>query len=316
MGMTELRVGVVGLGPIGLEVVRAIVARRDLRLVSAADVSPALARRPLSELVPGAPDDVRVAGSLEAALADGRTEAIALTTSSRFSGVVADLETAVRQRVHVVSTCEELAAPAVDAQAWARLDDHARHADVTLLGTGVNPGFVMDRLPLQLAGACVSVTRVRVERVVDAALRRGPLRKKVGEGLTPEAFAAGVAERRLGHVGLRESALLLAHGLGWRLDGYDETIAPVVGDDGLCRGLRQEGVGRVAGQPRIELSLQMSVGAPAPHDRVVLEADPPIDVTIAGGTHGDRATVGTTVNALGRMRSAPRGLVTVADVFV
>ena len=60
----------------------------------------------------------------------------------------------------------------------------------------------------------------------------------------------------------------------------------------------------------------MYVGAPDPHDRVQLEADPPMDVTIAGGTQGDRATVGTTVNALARMRSAPRGLVTVADVFV
>jgi 4-hydroxy-tetrahydrodipicolinate reductase len=313
--MTELRVGVVGLGPIGLEVVRAIVARRELRLVAAVDVSPALARRSLAELVPGAPAEVRVEGSLDAALAAGRTEAIALTTGSRLAGVVADLETAVRRRVHVASTCEELAAPALDPQTWARLDDQARRADVTLLGTGVNPGFVMDRLPLQLAGACVSVARVRVERVVDAALRRVPLRKKVGEGLTPEAFAAGVAAGTLGHVGLRQSALLVAHGLGWKLDGYEETIDPVLGDDGRCLGLRQRGIGRVAGEPRIELSLQMSVGAPAPHDRVVLEADPPLDVTLAGGTHGDRATVGTTVNALCRMRSAPRGLVTVADVF-
>ena len=316
MGMSELRVGVVGLGPIGLEVVRAILTRRELRLVSAVDVSPALTGKSLAELVPGAPAEVRVEGSLDAALAAGHTEAIALTTSSRLAGIAADLETAVRRRVHVASTCEELAAPAVDPKLWARLDDQARHADVTLLGTGVNPGFVMDRLPLQLAGACVSVARVRVERVVDAALRRGPLRKKVGEGLTPEEFRAGVAARRLGHVGLRESALLLAHGLGWKLDGYDETIDPVVGDDGRCLGLRQHGVGHVGDEPRIELSLQMSVGAPAPHDRVVVDGDPPLDVTIVGGTHGDRATVGATVNALRRMRSAPRGLVTVADVFV
>src|ERR687891_572953 len=114
MGMAELRVGVVGLGPIGLEVVRAILTRRELRLVAAVDVSPSLAGKPLGEIVPGAPSDVIVAASL----------------------------------------------------------------DVTLLGTGVNPGFVMDRLPLQLAGACISVSRVRVDRVVDAAKRRGPLRKK------------------------------------------------------------------------------------------------------------------------------------------
>ncbi|MCA1664799.1 MAG: dihydrodipicolinate reductase, partial [Myxococcales bacterium] len=177
MGMAELRVGIVGLGPIGLEVARAILARRELKLVAAIDVSPELAGKRLDELLPGAPKDVEVTRSLDAALAVGKIDAVALTTTSRFSGIVADLECAIRRRVHVVSTCEELSAPAIDPQTWARIDDHAKHSDVTLLGTGVNPGFVMDRLPLQLAGACVSVARVRVDRVVDAAKRRGPLRK-------------------------------------------------------------------------------------------------------------------------------------------
>ena len=315
MGMAQLRVGVVGLGPIGLEVVRAILSRGELRLVAAVDVSPELVGRSLAEIVTGAPEDVKIAGTLDGALKDGTVEAVALTTTSRFAGIVADLETAIKRRVHVASTCEEMAAPAIDAQTWARLDDHARHADVTLLGTGVNPGFVMDRLPLQLAGACISVSRVRVDRVVDAAKRRGPLRKKVGEGITPAEFERGVAEKRMGHVGLRESALLIARGLGWKLERYDETIEPVVGDDGKCLGIRQRGTGIVGGATKIELALDMYVGAPNPHDRVQLEADPPMDVTIAGGTQGDRATVGTTVNALARMRSAPRGLVTVADVF-
>ena len=151
--------------------------------------------------------------------------------------------------------------------------------------------------------------------MVDAARRRGPLRKKVGEGLTPAEFAAGVEDKRLGHVGLRESAVLIARGMHWRMERYDETIEPVLGDDGKCLGIRQRGTGIVGGEERIKLALDMYVGAPDPHDRVMLEADPPMDVLVVGGTQGDRATVGTTVNALARMRSAPRGMVTVADVF-
>jgi 4-hydroxy-tetrahydrodipicolinate reductase len=313
MGMSELRVAVVGLGPIGIEIVRALVARRDLRIVAAADVSPSLSGRGLAELVPGAPD-VRIDGELELALGRG-AEAMALCTSSRFNTVVPSLELAISRRVHVVSTCEEMAAPVIEPQIWARLDERARHADVTLLGTGVNPGFVMDRLPLQLAGACVTVRSVAVERVVDAALRRGPLRKKVGEGLTPQQFAEGVREKKIGHVGLGESALLIAHGLGWRLERYEESIEPALGSDGKCLGLRQRGRGVVGGVERISLMLDMYVGALDPHDRVVLDADPPIDCTIAGGTHGDRATVATAVNALARLRSLPRGFVTVGEVF-
>lgn len=316
MGLSQLRLAIVGLGPIGVELVKAILPRRELQLVAAVDVAPALAGCSLADVVPGAPADVRIEPTLASVLVPGRVEAIALTTSSRFGGIIPELELAIARRVHVVSTCEELSAPGVDPQTWARLDDHARHADVTVLGTGVNPGFVMDRLPLALAGACVSVASVRVERVVDAALRRGPLRKKVGEGLTPEEFAEGVQQQRIGHVGLRESALLLAQGLGWRVDRYEDSIEPALGRDGKVLGIKQRARAFVGGSERITLALDMYVGAPDPHDRVVLDSDPPMDVTIAGGTQGDRATVGTALNALCRLRSAPRGLVTVADVFV
>jgi 4-hydroxy-tetrahydrodipicolinate reductase len=256
-----------------------------------------------------------VENDLERALSQG-VEAIALATSSRFAQVVPALETAIRRRVHVVSTCEELAAPVVDRVRWARLDAHAKNADVTVLGTGVNPGFVMDRLVLALGGACVRVDAVSVKRVVDAAHRRGPLRKKIGEGLTVADWQARAKEGLIGHVGLRESVTLIAHGLRWPLERVDERLEPVVAEDGHCLGLHQEARGIVDGKERIVLDLSMVVGAKDPHDRVVLTADPPIDARLEGGVHGDRGTIGTIVNALCRLRSAPRGLVTVADVFV
>jgi 4-hydroxy-tetrahydrodipicolinate reductase len=307
-----IRVALVGLGPIGVEVGRALAARDDVQLTAAVDLDPALDGQRLGERVPGAPD-LRVGKNLAAALAG--CDVMALSTSSRFAGVAADLETAIAAGVHVASTCEELAAPAADPARWAALDERARARGVSVLGTGVNPGFVMDRLVLQLAGACVRVERVSVERVVDAARRRGPLRKKVGEGITVEEFRAGVAARRLGHVGLRESAHLIARGLGWTIDRYDELIEPEVGDDGRCLGLRQVGRAWAGGAERITLALAMFVGAPDPHDRVQLDGDPPLDVHIEGGTQGDRGTVGAMVNAVLRLPRAPRGLITVADVF-
>ncbi len=314
MGLQQIHVALVGLGPIGIEVGRAILARRELKLHAAVDLNPALRGKCLSELLPGASDQVRIETSLDGAL-DRDIEAIALCTTSQFGSVVADLETALRHRAHLVSTCEEMSAPVVDSITWARLDERAKHANITLLGTGVNPGFVMDRLVLQLAGACVSVDGVTVERVVDAAKRRGPLRKKVGEGLTEAEWRAEAKAGRIGHVGLRESATLVARGLGWVIESYEETLEPVVDGEGRCRGLRQRAVAKVGGKERIRYLLEMYAHPPDPRDRIVLVSDPPMDMTITGGTQGDRGTVATMVNALGRLRSAPRGLVTVADVF-
>jgi 4-hydroxy-tetrahydrodipicolinate reductase len=309
-----MRVALVGLGPIGLDVGRALAARPELRLVAAVDTAPALVGQSLSSHIVEASPELAIEPDLGAALARG-ADAVALCTSSRLARVAADLEIAIAAGAHVVSTCEQLAAPVADAAIWAQLDERARAAGVTVLGVGVNPGLVMDRLVLQLAGAQVRTTAVRVERVVDAAKRRGPLRKKVGEGLSVAEFRVGAADGRIGHVGLAESAALIARGLGWTVESYDERLEPVVAVDGRCRGIRQQGRAVVAAEDKIVLSLEMYVGAPDPHDRLVLDGDPPLDVRFTGGVQGDRGTVATVLHALLRLGRAPRGLVTVADVF-
>jgi 4-hydroxy-tetrahydrodipicolinate reductase len=181
----------------------------------------------------------------------------------------------------------------------------------------------MDRLPLQLAGACVRVHGIRVERVVDAAKRRAPLRAKVGADLTPEQFAAGVAAKRLGHRGLPESCALLGIGLRLPFDEVRTTIEPVIATaaspragiaPGFVAGLRQSAIGLRAGREIARLDLEMSVDAPDPHDRIRIDGDPPLDVLIAGGTHGDRGTVGTIINAIPAVVAATPGLKTVLDL--
>jgi 4-hydroxy-tetrahydrodipicolinate reductase len=308
----RLPVGVVGLGPIGIEIARAVAAHPRLRLVGVADANPALAGRSLAGLGTGLPR-LTIDRDLAALLGRG-TAALGVATTSRLAELRPLLRAAVAAGVHAVTTCEEMAAPPADA-GLRRLDAAARAAGVSLLGTGVNPGFVMDRLVLQVSAACVRVDAVEVTRVVDAARRRAPLRKKVGEGLTPAEFRRGVAEGRLGHVGLGASVRLVARGLGWALDEVKETLGPVQGADGRCLGVKQEARGVVGGKVRIRHKLAMYVGAEAPHDRIVIAGDPPLDVAIAGGVHGDRATIGTVVEGLVRAPRLPRGLITVAEAY-
>ena len=125
----------------------------------------------------------------------------------------------------MISTCEDLAYADLSTPELARrIDTRAREAGITVVGTGVNPGFVMDRLPLTLAAACVRVDHVHVTRIVDANKRRAPLRAKTGAGLTVEEFRAGVAARQLGHRGFGESCALIGLGLGLPLDDIRTTI--------------------------------------------------------------------------------------------
>jgi 4-hydroxy-tetrahydrodipicolinate reductase len=227
---------------------------------------------------------------------------------------------------HVVSTCEELSYPwTAQPQIAAELDAAARRAGVTLLGTGVNPGYAMDALPLMLTAPCAAVHSVRVLRVVDAARRRGPLQRKVGAGLTLAEFEARVREGSVRHVGLPESLHMLATRLGWRLDRMDDTIAAVIAEApiktdyvhveaGQVAGVRQVGRGFMGDREVLNLELRMYVGANDPQDTVDIDGDPPVRMTIAGGLHGDVATAAIVINgAASVMRAAP-GLASMAEV--
>ena len=315
------RVTLVGLGAIGREVLKALVAKRDLRLVAVAD--PAFVGQDAGVVAGLTSLGVRVAASLEEAFSVPSDVAVVLTTSGS-AEMIPVVEVAAAQKIHVVSSCEDLAYAQLSTPDHAKtIDRIARQAGIVVLGTGVNPGFVMDRLPLALAGACVSVRSARVERVVDAAKRRGPLRAKVGADLTVDEFNAGVSAKRLGHRGLPESCALLGAGLGMTFDDIRSTIAPVVTSDaeprlgiqpGRVAGLRQSAIGIQGGRELVRLDLEMSVDAPRPHDRIVLDSDPPMDVTIDGGTHGDRGTVGTVINAIPAAMAGTPGLRSVSQL--
>ena len=314
------RIALVGLGPIGIEVGKALVGRPNIEMLGAADPAADKSGRKLSELVPGAapvPVDATARALYDrSARSRSRSDVVVLCTGSRLSAVVDTIEEAISARMHVVSTCEELAYPELKNAALARrIDQTAQKHGVAVLGTGVNPGLVMDRLALAAAGACVRVERVKVTRVVDAAKRRGPLRAKVGAGLTRKEFDAGVASKKLGHVGLSESAAMIALGLGLPIHEITETIEPVLATEetdgieaGRVLGLHQIALVQSGDEPRVVLDLTMAVGVTNPSDTIEISGDPPVHLVVNGGFHGDRATVGCVVNAIPFIVNAPPGL--------
>jgi 4-hydroxy-tetrahydrodipicolinate reductase len=196
-----------------------------------------------------------------------------------------------------------------------------------VLGTGVNPGFVMDVLPVCLTGVCRSVKAVHVQRVVNATTRRGPLQKKIGSVLEPAAFEKLFAEGKAGHAGLKESAALIAHCLGWKISTLTETCKAIPADHdittpyvtvkiGQTCGLHQRAEVSVAGQIVITLDLKMYLDAPNPHDSCQIDGEPALSMTISTGVAGDSATVSAVVNAAPRILKAPPGLLLMTDIGV
>ncbi|HUO86309.1 MAG TPA: dihydrodipicolinate reductase, partial [Thermoanaerobaculia bacterium] len=250
------------------------------------------------------------------------------TTQSFLERVEQQLAMIVAAGSHVVSSTEELFYPLPrDRDFCERVDALARARGVAVVGTGVNPGFAMDLLPLTLTSLCVGVERISVSRVVDASRRRLPLRRKIGAGLSVEEFEARKAAGGFGHIGLDESARAVAGTLGWPVDRLEVTLDPVVAERRVeSEGLTVE-VGQIAGQhqvltltsegrERLRLELAMYVGAEGPEDRVEIDGDPPLVSRIEGGIFGDTATVATLVNTIPRIVEAAPGLRTMMELRV
>jgi hypothetical protein len=314
----------VGLGEIGQAIARLALARPDLEVVAAVDAARAKVGRPLGEVIGAAAPALAIASDPREAYAAAKGGVVLLATGSRFDEVRPELERAVEAGLSVISTCEELAYPFLDHEEEASaLDRLAEEHDVAILGTGVNPGFVLDRLPAVLGQVTGPVRHLRGVRVVDAARRRTALLRKIGVGLDEDAFDQAAERGVVGHVGLVESAALAAVGLGLPLDEVEDEMIPLLAEEdwdgpvpvrrGQVAGISQ--VARIFADERevVRLELTISVGAQDPRDELELDADPPVRVLFPGGLDGDLASAAAVVNAVPAVTEL-RGLVTVLDL--
>ena len=327
--MPKLRVVQVGLGPVGVAIARLAAERDGLDLVGAADPRPDLVGRDLADLLGAGPSGSRIAADAETLVRSHRPDVVLHATGSRLAEVARELRVLIPHRLAIVSTCEELAYPFYRHPELAlELDRLATEARSVLLGTGVNPGFVMDKLIATLLGACRTVRSVRVSRVVDASARREPLQRKIGAGITLEEFETRRREERIGHVGLAESAHMIGDVIGLPADrALRETLGPrlatrrietafLVVEIGRVSGIEQSAEIESGGIVRVRLDLRMEVGAEDSRDAMVVDGSPPISFAIPGGLHGDEATAAIAVNCAGLAARLEPGLRTMLDVPV
>jgi 2,4-diaminopentanoate dehydrogenase len=319
----------IGLGPIGAAIVQQVSRRGGLAIAGGVDVDPAMEGRDIGDVVGlRRRFDIKVRPDLAGALKAARPDVAILSTSSSIDAALPLLELILKAKVPVVSTTEELAYPVkAHVAAAKRIDALARRARVAVLATGVNPGFVMDALPIALSAVCADVTAIEVDRVQDARIRRVPFQQKIGAGLSPDEFAARVKAGSVRHVGLAESIAMIADAMGWKLDRVTDQVKPKIADDpvssaaiavarGDVAGLIQDGVGYRKGKALITLHMEAYLGAPESYDAVRIAGTRPLSVKIVGGVHGDLATASMVVNALPKILQAPPGLRTMRDMVL
>jgi len=303
---------------LGQKVATYALQRTGINIIGAVDPHPQKAGKDLGALCGGEPLGVTVREILGEALKGKEADIAIITTLSSLERIESQIKAVAEAGLNMVSTCEELSYPwQSSSQIAARIDAACRENGVTCLGTGVNPGFLMDYLPAVLTSVCQKVERIKVTRVQDASVRRIPFQQKIGAGLNSREFENKKEAGTLRHVGLTESIHMIAGALRWKLDRVEETLEPVVArqkvgagykmiENGNARGVEQVGKGYINDEPKITLHFKAAVGEKKSYDKIEIDGTPSFTSVIEGGVNGDIATSAITVNALSAvMKSAP-----------
>jgi 4-hydroxy-tetrahydrodipicolinate reductase len=328
-GRAPIRIAQFGLGPIGVESLRLLANKPWAKVVGGVDIDPGKVGKSLADL--GAGENFarqKCYTSFAELLEHEQPEVIVHTAGSKLGPAIEQITPMARAGVSVVSSCEELLFPYLrDHDAAVALDRLCKESAARVVATGVNPGFVMDVLPVCLTGVSRAVEEIHIQRVVNASTRRMPLQKKIGSGMAPEEFRLLFTMGKAGHAGFQESAALVAHCMGWEADSISEACEPVVADHdiltkyfqvkrGQTCGLHQQATVTVKGRVRITMDLKMYLDANDPHDAVQVIGDPALNLRINGGVAGDDATVAALANAVPRIMLVSPGLRLMTDLPV
>jgi hypothetical protein len=326
--VNKIKVVQIGIGPLGQKITQFIAQREGIEVVGAVDVSPELIDKDLGEVCGLDSMDIKIQSSTTKCIESMKPDAVILTTVSSMEKITPQIEKIVSYNIPVVSTCEELSYPWNTSQSLSeRIDKAAKSKQVAVLGTGVNPGFLMDSLPTFLTSVCQDVQKIIVERIQDAAFRRIPFQEKIGAGLTLEQFENKKKKDTLRHVGLSESIHLIASRMGWKLTKVEDILVPVIAEReiktaamripvGYAAGVQQIGKGYIDDNEKIILVFKASVGESNPRDSIEIQGTPTIKSIIEGGVNGDIATCAITINALKQIIYAQPGLRTMTDIPV
>jgi hypothetical protein len=329
--LENVKVALYGIGAMGSMFARFLLEKHGAEIVGVIDVSEDKVGKDLGEVLGlKRKTGIRVSNDVDDVLSSAKADVAVHATSSFINDTYAQIASIVKHSVNVVSTCEELAYPYLTQPKLAKeLDALAKKHDVTVLGTGINPGFLMDTLVITLTAPCQEIEKIKATRVMNAATRRVPFQKKIGAGLTVEEFRRKIERKEItGHVGLEQSIAMIADALAWKLDKtVAEPVKPVIANKpveskeikvkaGNVAGLRQKAKGVMKNKEVIVLDFQAYIGAEEEYDAIRIKGVPPINQKITPCVHGDAGTISMVVNAIPKVLNAPPGLFTMKDLPV
>ena len=329
---SKLKVAVLGTGQMGSGIVRLLLRKQGVELVGVYGRRADRAGVDVGEAI-GLDGKMGVALSadLSEMLSSAKPDVAIQATCSRVEQAADEIKIAARGGANVISIAEEMAYPSYEAPGLAEeIHKLAMENKVTVVGTGINPGFVLDLLVITLTGVCYSVETITAKRINDLSPYGPSVLKTQGVGITPEAFRKGVADGSVvGHFGFPESISMIAKVLGWKIDRIEQTRDPIISkvhretefvkiEPGLTAGCTHTAKGYMDGKPVIHLIHPQQVH---PHledvqtgDYIDIKGEPDVNFSSGPEIPGGIGTIALAVNMIPQVVTSHPGLKTMADL--
>lgn len=334
--MRKVKVGIWGFGAMGSGMARMILKKEGIEIVAVCDKSPERINKSIYEVLNVEREErpeVIIKDDASEAFTEKCADVVLLATDSFTKGAFDKIKLVLERKINVISTAEEMAYPmAQEPELAKQIDQIAKDNGVSVLGTGINPGFVLDLLILALTGTCEEVDYIKASRVNDLSPFGYAVMEEQGVGVTREAFEQGVEDGSIaGHVGFPESIKMITDGIGWNLDRIDQTREPIMSNiyrksdyaevqPGNVAGCRQCGYGYVDGKLKVEMEHPQQI---LPHlegqstgDYVTIKGIPNINLQITPEIPGGIGTIAMVVNSIPHVINAIPGLKTMLDIPV
>lgn len=326
-----------GFGAMGSGMADMLLNKKGVEIVGVCDMHPEKVNKSMFEVLgieKGNRKDVIISNKVEEVITEKAADIVILATDSFVKGAYDKIIFCLENKINVITTAEEMAYPqAQESELATKMDEIAKANNVTVLGTGINPGLIMDLLVVMLTGACVDVESIKAERINDLSPFGPVVMEGQGVGITVDEFNKRVKENNLdGHVGFPESITMISDALGWKFsDEIKQTRAPIIStvyrkaphaevQAGDVAGCNMKGYGYVDGEVKIEMLHPQQV---EPHlekiatgDYISIKGTPNINMAITPEVPGGIGTIAMVVNMIPNVINSKPGLKTMIDLPV
>lgn len=330
--MEQIKIAIIGLGAMGSGIAKLALEKSIFKMVGAIDIRPEAKGKDLGDFLEiNKKTGVLISDKVETILDSSKVDLIFHAVNSFTKDVFPQLKQILENKINCLTIAEEMAYPEVQSpELAAKLDEIAKANGVSIMGTGVNPGFVLDQFVINLTGVCNDVKKIEASRINDLSPFGDTVMRTQGVGVSVEEFNKGIADGSIvGHVGFPESIEMIADALGWKLDEIKQTREPIVSNThrktkyaevqpGMVAGCRHIGIGIMNGEEVIVLEHPQQILPEKENietgDYVKIYGTPDLNVAISPEIPGGIGTIGIAVNMMPHLFKASPGLKRMIDL--